>query len=96
MLKHICAMGYIIETGPDEYTPNNFTKSLSLPIIAHSYPVWYVNILLYMPQHALLTILCESQSLERQYSLGQLAQVPQGNRLPKPNEPDRWQLPAGA
>ncbi|KFX96913.1 hypothetical protein V490_03071 [Pseudogymnoascus sp. VKM F-3557] len=45
MLKHICAMGYIVETGPDEYTPNNFTKSLSLPIIAHSYPVclWSVN-----------------------------------------------------
>ncbi|KAH7034612.1 hydroxyindole O-methyltransferase [Microdochium trichocladiopsis] len=44
-LKHISAMGYIIETGPDEYKLTNFTKSLSLPIIADSYPLclWSIN-----------------------------------------------------
>lgn len=38
-LKHINAMGYITETGPDEYKLTNFSKSLSLPIVADSYLV---------------------------------------------------------
>lgn len=42
-LKHINAMGHLIETGPNEYVLSNFTKSLSLPIISDSYPVWCVT-----------------------------------------------------
>lgn len=36
-MRHLGAMGYIIETGEDEYQPTNFTKSLSIPVIAGGY-----------------------------------------------------------
>ncbi|KAF2875904.1 S-adenosyl-L-methionine-dependent methyltransferase [Massariosphaeria phaeospora] len=34
----VLAMGYIKETGVDEYAPTNFTKSLTIPIIGDGYP----------------------------------------------------------
>lgn len=37
MMRHIAASGYLDMTAPDEYTPNNFSKSLSLPVIASGY-----------------------------------------------------------
>ncbi|EUC34431.1 hypothetical protein COCCADRAFT_35891 [Bipolaris zeicola 26-R-13] len=38
MMKHIAAMGYIKETGTDEYAPTNFSKALDIPIIGDGYP----------------------------------------------------------
>lgn len=38
LLKHIAAMGYIEETGSDEYAPTNFSKALTIPIIGDGYP----------------------------------------------------------
>ncbi|KAK4099302.1 S-adenosyl-L-methionine-dependent methyltransferase [Parathielavia hyrcaniae] len=40
LLKHVAAMGYLVETGPDEYRPTNFIRSLTIPIIAAGYPVF--------------------------------------------------------
>jgi hypothetical protein len=37
MMRHIGAMGYIHETGPDEYKATNFSKSLTIPIIYAGY-----------------------------------------------------------
>ncbi|CAG9949240.1 unnamed protein product [Clonostachys rosea f. rosea IK726] len=37
LLRHLAACGFITETGPDEYKPTNFTKSLSLDIIGDAY-----------------------------------------------------------
>jgi hypothetical protein len=37
LMRHLGAMGYLIETGPDEYKPTNYTKSMSLPIIGEGY-----------------------------------------------------------
>ncbi|EXF83960.1 major facilitator superfamily transporter [Colletotrichum fioriniae PJ7] len=37
-LRHLCSMGYLKEVNSDEYDGTNFTKSLSLPIIAGGYP----------------------------------------------------------
>ena len=34
ILRHQAAMGHIIQTGPDEYAPNNFSKALTMPIVA--------------------------------------------------------------
>lgn len=31
-------MGYLEETGADEYRPTNFTRCLSLPVISGGYP----------------------------------------------------------
>ncbi|CAJ2510507.1 Uu.00g133160.m01.CDS01 [Anthostomella pinea] len=39
LLRHLGAMGYVIETGVDEYRPTDFTNSLCIPIIAAGYPV---------------------------------------------------------
>ncbi|KAI1473357.1 putative O-methyltransferase [Daldinia eschscholtzii] len=39
LLRHMGAMGYVKETGVDEYAPTNFTKSLCLPIIGAGYPL---------------------------------------------------------
>jgi len=36
-LKHAAAMGYIIETGHDEYRATNFVRALTLPIMAGGY-----------------------------------------------------------
>lgn len=45
-MRHLGAMGYIIETGEDEYRPTNFTKSLSVPIIGGGYYAMLVPICL--------------------------------------------------
>ncbi|KAK8087155.1 O-methyltransferase- family 2 [Apiospora phragmitis] len=37
LMRHLGAMGYIIETGEDEYRPTNFTNSLSIPVISGGY-----------------------------------------------------------
>ncbi|KAI1777524.1 S-adenosyl-L-methionine-dependent methyltransferase [Hypoxylon cercidicola] len=37
MMQHIAASGYIDMTAPDEYTPNNFSKSLALAVMSSSY-----------------------------------------------------------
>lgn len=36
-MRHLGAMGYVTETGADEYQPNNFSKSLSLDIVGDAY-----------------------------------------------------------
>lgn len=36
-MRHMAAMGYIIETGADEYKPTNFSSSLSIPVIGAGY-----------------------------------------------------------
>ncbi len=36
-MRHMAAMGYIIETGQDEYKPTNFSSSLSIPVIGDGY-----------------------------------------------------------
>lgn len=38
-MKHIAAMGYVIETDTDEYAHTNFSKALSIPVIGDGYPV---------------------------------------------------------
>lgn len=37
-MRHLGAMGYIAETGVDEYEPTNFSRSLAIPIIGDGYP----------------------------------------------------------
>ena len=37
-MRHMAAMGYLVETGPDQYKPTNFLRSLSHPVIGHGYP----------------------------------------------------------
>lgn len=37
MMRHIAASGYIDMTAPDEYTPNSFSKSLSLVVMSSGY-----------------------------------------------------------
>jgi hypothetical protein len=37
-MRHIGAVGYLLETGPDEYKSTNFTKALTLPNIGDAYP----------------------------------------------------------
>lgn len=44
LLKHVAAMGYIQETGRDEYRPSNFIKALAIPIIGHGYPALYASV----------------------------------------------------
>ena len=39
LLRHVAAMGYIHETGRDEYRPTNFSNSLAIPIIGDGYPL---------------------------------------------------------
>jgi hypothetical protein len=36
-MRHICAMGLLVEVGEDEYKSTNYTKALSLPQIGHGY-----------------------------------------------------------
>jgi Mn-dependent DtxR family transcriptional regulator len=38
MMRHISAMGYIKEVGPDEYESTNFSRALTIPIIGDGYP----------------------------------------------------------
>ncbi|OQE34338.1 hypothetical protein PENCOP_c021G07791 [Penicillium coprophilum] len=37
LMRHVGAMGLLIEVGEDEYRPTNFTKALSIPQIGHGY-----------------------------------------------------------
>ncbi|KAE8151969.1 O-methyltransferase [Aspergillus avenaceus] len=37
MMRHVSAMGLLVETGEDGYQPTNYTKALSLPQIGHGY-----------------------------------------------------------
>lgn len=37
MMRHLAAMGYIRETGADEYRPTNFSKAMSLDEICDTY-----------------------------------------------------------
>lgn len=36
-MRHLGAVGYLIEIGPDEYRLTNFTKAMSIPAIGNSY-----------------------------------------------------------
>lgn len=36
-MRHLGAMGYIKETGANEYLPTNYSKALSLDMIADAY-----------------------------------------------------------
>jgi Mn-dependent DtxR family transcriptional regulator len=38
LMRHISAMGYIKEVGPDEYESTTFSKALTIPIIGDGYP----------------------------------------------------------
>ncbi|OIW22623.1 S-adenosyl-L-methionine-dependent methyltransferase [Coniochaeta ligniaria NRRL 30616] len=38
LMRHISAMGYIKEVGPDEYESTNFSRALTIPIIGDGYP----------------------------------------------------------
>ncbi|KAK7973168.1 Winged helix-turn-helix transcription repressor DNA-binding [Apiospora saccharicola] len=38
LLRHLGAMGYLLEVGDDEYKPTSFSLSLSLPIMSGGYP----------------------------------------------------------
>ncbi|EWZ31442.1 S-adenosyl-L-methionine-dependent methyltransferase [Fusarium oxysporum Fo47] len=37
IMRHLGAMGYITETGFDEYMPTNYSKAMSIPIISDGY-----------------------------------------------------------
>ncbi|SPJ88008.1 related to O-methyltransferase [Fusarium torulosum] len=37
IMRHLGAMGYITETGFDEYKPTNYSKAMSIPIISDGY-----------------------------------------------------------
>lgn len=38
LMRHLGAMGYVTEVGPDQYLPTNFSRALSIPIISDGYP----------------------------------------------------------
>ncbi|KAK2074208.1 hypothetical protein P8C59_008431 [Phyllachora maydis] len=38
LMRHMAAMGYVAETGEDEYRPTNFSRALSHPSIGDGYP----------------------------------------------------------
>jgi hypothetical protein len=38
LLRHMAAVGYLVETGPDEYKTTRFSRSLSIPVISDGYP----------------------------------------------------------
>lgn len=37
LMRHLGAMGYVIETGPDEFRTTNYSKAMSLGIIGDGY-----------------------------------------------------------
>lgn len=39
MMRHLAAAGYLDASAPDEYNPNNFTRSMALDIVASGYRV---------------------------------------------------------
>lgn len=40
MMRHVAASGYLDMTAADEFTPNNFSKSLSLSVMSSAYHTW--------------------------------------------------------
>lgn len=36
-MRHMGAMGLLVEVAEDEYKPTNYTKALSLPQMGHGY-----------------------------------------------------------
>ncbi|KAJ5180401.1 S-adenosyl-L-methionine-dependent methyltransferase [Penicillium capsulatum] len=40
IMRHLGAMGYISQTGPDTYKPTNFTRAMAIPLIADGYPMY--------------------------------------------------------
>jgi hypothetical protein len=37
MMRHVAASGYLDMTAPEEFTPNNFSKALSMAVISSGY-----------------------------------------------------------
>jgi len=46
LMRHLAAMGYIKETGPDEYKSTNFSDALTIPLIGDGYPLMLVRFVL--------------------------------------------------
>lgn len=42
-MRHLSAMGYLIEIGVDEYRLTNFMKAMSIPAIGNSYLAMYAQ-----------------------------------------------------
>lgn len=42
-MRHLAAMGYLIETGVDQYKLTNFTRSMALPQISGGYTTLSVS-----------------------------------------------------
>lgn len=36
-MRHLAAMGYLAQTGKDEYKATNYSKAMSLPVIGNGY-----------------------------------------------------------
>jgi hypothetical protein len=39
LMRHLAAMGYIKEIGPDQYIPTNFSNAITIPLISDGYPL---------------------------------------------------------
>ncbi|KAF2728581.1 hydroxyindole O-methyltransferase [Polyplosphaeria fusca] len=39
LLRHLGAMNYVKEAGPDEYEPTNFSTALNIPVVGDGYPL---------------------------------------------------------
>lgn len=37
LMRHLSAMGYLIEIGADEYRLTNYTRAMSIPVIGNGY-----------------------------------------------------------
>lgn len=37
LMRHLGAMGYLVESGENEYKPTNYSKAMSIPAIGGSY-----------------------------------------------------------
>lgn len=42
-MKHLAAMGAIFETGPDEYSPTGFSKTLTVEKYSDAFPLMYAT-----------------------------------------------------
>jgi len=40
ILRHLAAMGHIAQPSPDTYAPTNFSRALTIPIVADGYPFY--------------------------------------------------------
>ncbi|KAJ5092114.1 S-adenosyl-L-methionine-dependent methyltransferase [Penicillium alfredii] len=45
ILRHLAAMGYISQTGPDEYKPTNFTRAMTIPVVASGYSLYAYSLI---------------------------------------------------